>query len=96
VTTSPFPEVSNDGFDRIPRSTCARLIDRLSAEIQHLSREIPMREGRLLELENQRELNAGAVRRVAEEICAARERLATAETDLVVLENMLERSCGAN
>ena len=64
----------------------ARLIDRLSAEIRHLTREIPLREGRLLELEHQTQANEGAIRRVAEEIRQARERLKTAETDLVQLE----------
>ena len=69
-----------------------RLIVRLSAEIQHLTREIPLREGRLLELENQTEANEGAIRRVVEEIRQARERLKTAETDLVQLEVVVKKT----
>jgi predicted nucleic acid-binding Zn-ribbon protein len=75
--------------------TFARLIGRLSTEIQQLTREIPLREGQLLELEAQAPPNEGTIRRIAEDIRLARERLATAETDLVELEGVLKESCGS-
>lgn len=67
----------------------ARMVVHLSGEIQRLTREIPLREGQLLELRNHPEPNEGALRRVAEQICQAREQLETAEGDLVQLEAVI-------
>jgi hypothetical protein len=69
--------------------TFARLIGRLSIEIHELTREIPLREGRLLELEAQALPKEGEMLRVAQEIRMARERLQVAEVDLVELERLL-------
>ena len=69
--------------------TFTRLIGRLSMEINQLTREIPLREGRLLELEAQSRSDCGAVLRVAQEIRTARHRLQEAEVDLVELERLV-------
>lgn len=80
---------------RAPGQMFARLMIRLSSEIRQLTREIPLREGRLLELENETQSNEGAIRRVAEEIRQAREQLKTAETDLVQLEVVLRETAAS-
>jgi len=69
--------------------TFTRLIARLSMEINRLTREIPLREGRLLEVEAQSPSDSGAVLRVAQEIRTARHRLQEAEVDLVELERLV-------
>lgn len=69
--------------------TFTRLIGRLSMEINQLTRVIPLREGRLLELEAQSPSDCGAVLRVAQEIRTARHRLQEAEVDLVELERLV-------
>jgi predicted nucleic acid-binding Zn-ribbon protein len=74
-------------------ATLARQIGRLGDEIRLLTREVPLREGRLLELELQVPPNETAVQRVAEEIRLAREHLAAAETDLVELEQVFKANC---
>jgi hypothetical protein len=77
-----------------PCETFARLVDRLSGEIRHLTRSIPLREGQLLELENQPAPDVTALRRIADEILAERKRLDTVEHDLLVLEVLIKQNCG--
>jgi len=81
-------------IDKAPCQTFARLITRLSQEIRQLTREIPLREGQMQELEAQAPQNTDALRRVSEEIRAARERLKAAEVDLVAMEAVFRQSCG--
>lgn len=77
-----------------PCETLARLVSRLSGEIRHLTRAIPLQEGLLLELQNQPVPDGAALRRVAETIHAERQCLETTEHDLVVLEVLIQRNCG--
>jgi hypothetical protein len=81
------------GANAIPEvETFTRLIDRLSIEIRQLIREIPLREGRLLEMEATPSADSGEAPRLAEELGMARQRLLEAELDLVAIE----RWVGAN
>ena len=79
-----------------PNAACqsiARVIGRLSAEIQRLTRQIPLHQGRLQELESQPQLGDGAIQGVAQEIRAACDELRYAESDLVQMEILLRINC---
>jgi hypothetical protein len=73
----------------------ARVIGRLSVEAQRLTREIPLREGHLQELESRPAQDEAAMQRIANEIRLAREELGAAETDLVQMEVVFKRCCGS-
>lgn len=76
-----------------PCETFARVIRRLSAEIQRLTREIPWRQGRLQELESQPQQNEGVMQGVAEDIRTALDELRDAETDIVQMEIFFSTNC---
>ena len=73
----------------------ARVIGRLSVEIQRLTREIPLREGCLQELESRPAVDKAAMQRIVDEIRLARQELRTVETDLVQMEVVFKRCCGS-
>lgn len=71
----------------------ARVIARLSAEIQRLMRDIPLRQGRLQELETRQEQSEGAIEGITEEIRAALDELQNAENDIVQMEIFFRMNC---
>lgn len=79
-----------------PGEAFARVIARLSAEIQRLTREIPLRQGRLQELEFQRQQNEFAIGELTEQIRAALEELRIAENDIVQIESLVRAACGGD
>jgi hypothetical protein len=79
-----------------PCETFARVIGRLSLDIQRLTREIPLRQGCLQELESRPPLDPGAIQGVAEEIRAALDDLRQAENDLVQMEILFRMNCCAS
>jgi CHASE3 domain sensor protein len=76
-----------------PCETFARVIRRLSAEIQRLTREIPLNQGRLQELESHPQPNEGVIQGVTDEIRAALDEMRNAEDDLVQMEILFRTNC---
>jgi chromosome segregation ATPase len=73
--------------------TLARVIRSLSAEIQRLTREIPLRQGRVQELESQPQQDDVVIQGLAQEIGAALDELQNAENDIVQMEILFRTNC---
>ena len=76
-----------------PCETFARVIGRLSAEIQRLTREIPLHQGRLQELESLPQPDDVVVQGLAQVIQAAVDELQDAEKDIVQMEILFRTNC---